>query len=147
MSETVMMPIGRLAKLTGCKIETIRYYERIGLLPPPHRSSGGHRLYDRRARDRLMFIRHGRDLGFPLDAIRELLDLADVPERSCAKADAIARARLAEVDSRLSRLMALRTELQRMIGECQGGQIADCRVIEVLADHRLCLADDHGKRD
>jgi DNA-binding transcriptional MerR regulator len=147
MADRHLIPIGRLAAETGCKIETIRYYERAGLLTSPERSSGGHRLYDRRARNRLMFIRHGRDLGFPLEAIRELLALADDPDRSCAAADAIARTRLAEVESRLLRLTALQTELQRMIEECQGGRIADCRVIEVLADHRLCLADDHGKRD
>lgn len=139
--------IGRLAAETGCKIETIRYYERIGLLPSPERSPGGQRLYDWRARDRLMFIRHGRDLGFTLGAIRELLRLADDPDRSCADADAIARARLQEVDSRLVRLTALRAELQRMIAECQGERISHCRVIEVLADHRLCLADDHGNED
>jgi DNA-binding transcriptional MerR regulator len=142
-----LIAIGRLAAETGCKIETIRYYERIGLLPRPERSGGGHRLYDRRTRDRLMFIRHGRDLGFALDAIRDLLALADDPDRSCADADAIASARLADVDSRLVRLTALRAELQRMIGECRGGRIADCRVIEVLADHRLCLSDDHGNRE
>jgi Cu(I)-responsive transcriptional regulator len=137
--------IGELARRTGCKVPTIRYYESVGLMPPPIRSAGNQRLYDRAAIDRLGFIRHGRELGFSLTAIRELLALADNPDRSCADADRIAKLRLVEVEGRIARLDALRRELRRMIRQCRGDRIADCRVIEVLSayDHEQCLSDHH----
>jgi DNA-binding transcriptional MerR regulator len=128
------LTIGRVAEATGCKVQTIRYYEQIGLLPAPGRSRGNQRLYDDRAVERLAFIRHARGLGFPLDAIRDLLDLADRPDRPCDEADAIARAQLDLVERRLSRLTALKAELERMIAQCHGGRSADCRVIEPLGD-------------
>jgi DNA-binding transcriptional MerR regulator len=105
-----------------------------------------HRLYDDAAVSRLAFIRHARELGFSLEAIRELLGLAGDPNRPCAAADKIAERHLAAVDERIARLSALRAELARMLTSCQGGRIADCRVIEVLADHghRHCLSPDHN---
>ena len=136
-----MLTIGKLTKATGVKVPTIRYYEQIDLLPEPVRTTGNQRLYDRRTQERLAFIRHARDLGFPLESIRELLGLSDSPDQSCAAADAIARAQLAEVESRLARLTALKAELERMVVQCAGGKIADCRVIEVLGDHSLCATD------
>lgn len=138
-----MLTIGKLSKETGVKVPAIRYYEQIGLLPEPERSSGNQRLYGPTARERLNFIRHARDLGFSPDAIRDLLSLTDDPERSCAAADAIAREQLGEVRARIARLTALQTELERMVTQCEGGKICDCRVIEVLGDHRLCLHDRH----
>ncbi len=137
-----MLTIGKLAAEAGVKVPTIRYYEQIGLLPGADRSAGNQRLYDRRARDRLAFIRHARDLGFTLEAIRDLLSLSDRPDQPCAAADAIARAQLSEVEHRLARLTALKGELERMVAQCAHGTIADCRVIEVLGDHGLC-AHDH----
>lgn len=138
--------IGRLAERTSCKVQTIRYYEQIGLMPEPLRTEGNQRRYGAQHLDRLAFIRHSRELGFPLEAIRELLNLADDPDRSCAAADGIARRQLRQVESRLSRLRALRRELKRMIAQCHGSKIAECRVIEVLADssHAHCLTDRHG---
>ncbi|MCL4187616.1 MAG: helix-turn-helix domain-containing protein [Rhodobacteraceae bacterium] len=136
-----MLTIGKLGQATGVKVPTIRYYEQIGLLPETERSAGNQRLYGRMALDRLAFIRHARDLGFTLEAIRDLLSLADHPDRPCAAADAIARAQLAEVESRIARLMALKAELERMVVHCAHGTIADCRVIEVLSDHSLCVTD------
>ena len=133
--------IGELSQLTGVKIPTIRYYEQIGLLPKAERSAGNQRLYGRKALERLAFIRHARDLGFTLEAIRDLLSLSDRPDQSCAAADAIAKAQLAEVENRLTRLMALKAELERMVVQCAGGRIADCRVIEVLGDHAHCATD------
>ena len=135
--------IGRLAAHTGCKVQTIRYYEQIGLLPAPPRTEGNQRIYDNAAISRLTFIRHARELGFPLDAIRELLSLTDSPDQSCETADRIARAQLRQVESRMARLSALKTELERMVEQCRGGQVSDCRVIEVLADHALCLHENH----
>jgi DNA-binding transcriptional MerR regulator len=136
--------IGHLARETGCKVQTIRYYEQIGLMPEPHRTEGNQRRYGPGHVERLAFIRHGRELGFPLDAIRELLSLADDPDRSCEAADRIAQGQLRQVESRIARLKSLENELRRMLEQCRGGRIADCRVIEVLGDHAHCLHEDHG---
>ena len=139
-----MVTIGHLARVSGTTVQTIRYYEQIGLMPAAERSAGNQRLYGQPHIDRLVFIRHGRDLGFSLDAVRELLALADDPEHGCEDADRIARHHLAEVDRRLATLTALKTELERMVAGCQGGRIANCRVIEVLSDHSQCLAEEHA---
>ena len=136
-----MLSIGTLARRTGAKVETIRYYERIGLMPEPGRTEGGQRRYGEAELDRLAFIRHARQLGFTLEAVRELLDLSDSPERSCGEVDAIARRHLREVERRLERLAALKRELERMVGECRRGTVADCRVLEVLRDHAECLSE------
>ena len=136
-----MLTIGSLGKKTGTKVQTIRYYEQIGLMPEPGRTEGGQRRYDDAEVDRLSFIRHARQLGFPLEAIRELLDLSDNPDRSCHEADSIARRQLKQVEMRMERLKALRIELKRMIRECSGGNSADCKVLEVLRDHSECLTD------
>lgn len=135
--------IGRAAELSGVKIPTIRYYEQVGLLAAPERTLSQRRIYGERDLDRLAFIRHARELGFDVDAIRTLLKLQDDPDQSCADADTIARERLIEVDQRIASLQALREELSRMIEQCSCGTIADCRVIETLADrsHR------HGRLD
>lgn len=134
-----MLTIGTLARKTGAKVQTIRYYEQIRLLREPGRTEGGQRRYEAADLDRLAFIRHARQLGFSLDAIRELLELSDRPQQSCADADSIARRQLKQVEQRLKRLQALKTELKRMIAECRGGEVADCRVLEVLRDHSECL--------
>lgn len=126
--------IGELARRTEVKVPTIRYYEQIGLLRPPPRTEGQQRRYDRNAMARLAFIKHARELGFDIEAIRALLSLQDNPDQSCSVADTIAKARLAEVDERIASLNALRAELQRMVEECACGRVAECRVIETLAD-------------
>lgn len=135
--------IGHLARETGCKVQTIRYYEQIGLMPQPLRTSGNQRRYGPSHVARLAFVRHGRELGFPLDAIRTFLSLADDPDRPCEAADRIARVQLQAVESRIARLNSLKLELERMIEQCKGGTIAECRVIEVLTDHTECLHEDH----
>lgn len=136
-----MLSIGTLSRRTGTKVQTIRYYEQIGLLPEPERTEGGQRRYADGDLDRLAFIRHARQLGFTLDAIRQLLDLADNPTRPCAEVDRIARGQLKEVEDRILRLEALRRELRRMLRECSQDTVADCRVLEVLRDHGGCLSD------
>ena len=138
--------IGVLAAEAGSNVQTIRYYEQIGLLPPAERTEGNQRRYGRAHATRLAFIRHSRALGFSLEAIRELLRLSDAPERDCGAADDIARQQLEAVETRIKRLQALRTELKRMLADCAGGTIADCHVIEVLGDHAHahCLAHKHG---
>lgn len=138
------LTIGQLAKETDTNIQTIRYYEQIGLLPEPARTAGNQRRYGTAQSQRLAFIRHARALGFPLDDIRGLLDLADDPAKPCQEADEIARHHLVEVNRRIERLTSLKSELERMVDQCAGGKIENCRVIEVLADHSLCLEDRHG---
>lgn len=132
------LSIGQLAKSTGCGVQTIRYYEQAGLIAPAGRSAGNQRFYDQAQRDRLSFIRHSRDLGFSLDQIRTILALQDRPHQSCEAVDSVARAHLAEVESKIARLTNLRDELERMVQSCDGGEIADCRIVQVLADHSLC---------
>jgi DNA-binding transcriptional MerR regulator len=133
------MPIGALSEATGVKVPTIRFYEQIGLLPAPLRTQSNRRSYGQPHLQRLRFIRHARDLGFSVDDIRELLAMTAQPQASCDGADSIARRHLGEVERRIAQLQSLRGELQRMIGECSHGRIADCRVIESLADHGQCL--------
>ena len=137
------LTIGRLAQETGCKVPTIRYYEQVGLLPAPRRSAGNQRLYGPEHLARLAFVRHGRDLGFSQEAIRELLRLTDDPDQRCDDVDAIARRHLEEVNRRIAQLSALRVELERMVDACHGGRVADCRIVETLADHGKCLTTDH----
>lgn len=138
--------IGHAARQTGCKVQTIRYYEQIGLLAPPDRSEGNQRLYMQADIDRLGFIRHARDLGFSIEAIRELLTMAGRPGMPCQDADAIAARHLEDVKERIARMQALQAELERMLAQGCHGEIAECRVIEVLGDHGRCLAEVHPVR-
>lgn len=135
------LAIGKLAEIAATRVPTIRYYEEIGLIKPFKRSEGGHRLYGAEDVRRLRFVRHARELGFPIEAIRQLLALSDHPETSCEAVDYIARDQLVQVESRLEKLLALQIELKRMIQECGHGRVSQCRVIEVLGDHRLCSGD------
>lgn len=128
------MRIGELGAATGTKVETIRYYEQMGLLPPPARTASNYRSYGNEHLQRLAFIRRARDLGFPLEQVRELLSLADDKDRSCETVDEIARAHLATVKRKRADLKALGDELRRLIDQCGHGRIADCRIIEALAD-------------
>lgn len=135
------IPIGKLAVIAATKVQTIRYYEEIGLIHPFKRSEGGHRIYGHEDVQRLKFVRHARELGFGIGEIRELLQLSDNPETSCSAADAIARSQLEQVEIRLEKLRVLRKELKRMVEECGHGRVSQCRVIEVLSDHRHCGAE------
>lgn len=139
-----IVPIGTLAERTGVKVETIRYYEQVGLLPPPERSEGNQRRYGRRHVERLAFIKHARDLGFAVDAIRTLLRLSDNPAMACDDAHAIAVAHLDEVRHKIARLRSLEKELERIAATCSGGVAAcDCAIIEALADHGQCRHASH----
>lgn len=133
MSDTApYVTIGALARETGCKVETVRYYEHIGLLPPPPRSQGGHRQYDPTAVKRLNFIRRARHLGFTLDTVRALLALADGPRGSCAEVETIAARHLAEVRSKVADLRVLDRVLAGLVARCRGGDMEDCPLIEAL---------------
>lgn len=127
------LTIGDLSKATSTKVETVRYYERIGLLPKPERSAGNYRVYGAAELGRLSFIRRARDLGFSLDQVRALLSLSDDRTRDCAAIDHIAGEHLREVDRKLADLTALRRELKAVTEACDGGTVAECRIIEALA--------------
>lgn len=135
--------IGALALRSGCKVETIRYYERAGLLKTPVRTEGNQRVYGEDDARRLAFIRNARELGFTIEAVRELLHLSENPSLACDEADIIASRHLEEVEARLKRLRALRKELKRMTTQCRGIIVSECRVIEVLSNHRVCAASAH----
>lgn len=140
-----MLSIGELSRRTGVKVPTIRYYEQRGLLPEPGRSGGNQRRYGAAELEKLAFIRHARDLGFPIEAIQSLIELQAHPDRSCLEATQIAHARLEDVRARIRRLSALETELSRIASGCEGECGAqDCSVLASLSDHRLCLTADHA---
>jgi DNA-binding transcriptional MerR regulator len=125
--------IGALAEATGSKVETVRYYERIGLLPQPGRTTGNYRAYTADHLARLSFVRRARDLGFTLDQIRALLELADHKDNDCCSVDAVARGHLTDIDRKIADLKALRRELNDLLNQCQQGTIADCRIIGALS--------------
>jgi MerR family transcriptional regulator, mercuric resistance operon regulatory protein len=124
--------IGTLARQTNCNVETIRYYERAGLLPAPPRTEGGHRVYGAPHTQRLRFIRRGRELGFTLDQIRELLGLAKAEPSSCAEIQAIVLAHLDNVRQKIIDLGNLESSLRDLASQCEGGNVPQCPVIETL---------------
>lgn len=132
MAEVAHLAIGDLARLTATKVNTIRFYEAGGLLPEAERSLSGRRMYRDVDTQRLAFIRRSRSLGFPLDAVRELLTLADDADQSCEAVDRIARVHLAEIERKIADLAAMREELKRVIGSCRHNTVADCKIIETL---------------
>ncbi|HBO9019076.1 helix-turn-helix domain-containing protein [Pseudomonas aeruginosa] len=133
-----MWGIGALSKQTQCNIETIRYYEKIGLLHTATRSNGGHRVYNESHRDRLLFIRQGRELGFSLDDVRELISLSGDRQRSCGEALTIVRRHLDTVEAKLHRLQVIQSALIEMAESCQtccpDARAPDCTIVETLAD-------------
>jgi Cu(I)-responsive transcriptional regulator len=133
MAANSPLNIGALAKATGTTVEAIRWYERVGVLPAPERTSGNYRTYGAAHLERLSFVRRARDLGFTLDQVRELLQLADGPERPCDAVDRVARQHLEEVERKIADLEALRHELRDLIGQCRHGTVAECRIIGALS--------------
>lgn len=127
------LSIGDLGRRAGAKVETIRYYERIGLLPAPARTEGNYRAYGEAELNRLSFIRRARDLGFSIEQVRDLLALSDRRDQSCATVDELTRAHLAEVERKIADLEALRRELSALLSQCRQGTISTCLIIEALA--------------
>ncbi|MEA1085033.1 helix-turn-helix domain-containing protein [Sphingomonas sp. CD22] len=127
------LTIGKLAGATGTKVETIRYYEQIGLLPAPARSAANYRTYDAAHLRRLSFIRRARDLGFSIDQVRELMGLADRRDQSCMAVDVIANQHRDAITRKIADLTALAGELDTLIDSCSRNTVADCRIIEALA--------------
>nr|WP_272212090.1 helix-turn-helix domain-containing protein [Marinicella sp. W31]MDC2877989.1 helix-turn-helix domain-containing protein [Marinicella sp. W31] len=136
-----MFSIGELSRRTGVKVPTIRYYEQSGLMAPAERSEGNQRRYGREEESRLTFIRHARDLGIKVDAIRELLELSAHPEKPCERADAIARDHLALVREKIARLKRLEAELARITELCGDHAVGECYVLRSLSNHDLCESD------
>ncbi len=124
--------IGALSKGTGCHIETIRYYERIGLMPKPPRSPGGHRLYEDDHLRRLTFIRRSRELGFTLEEVRGLLRLVDGGSYTCAEVKTLTLDHAAEVRRKVADLRKLERVLADMAAECEGGEVPECPIIDAL---------------
>ena len=137
-----MFSIGLLSKETGVKVPTIRYYEQMGLIPAPARSDGNQRRYPPTALDRLSFIKHARDLGLSIEAVKELLELSEHPEKACRDADQIAAGHLETVREKIAKLQRLEAELDRIASSCGGGKIRQCYVLQALADHGMC-ANEH----
>ncbi len=128
--------VGQLARITDTKTVTIRYYEQLGLLPTASRNASGYRQYTEAERDRLLFIRRSRALGFSLDDIRQLLGFSDHRQASCAAVDAKVAEQLEQVRLRIRDLHGLEQELQRLLSCCHGGVIEECRIIESLSQQR-----------
>ncbi len=126
------MKIGEVAAASGCHLETVRYYERIGLLPKPRRTDSGYRSYSDDDVRRLRFITRGRELGFSLEEIRSLLRLSDEPDLSCAEVDQIARHHLTEIEQRVVELKRMAKELTQTISTCRGGERAACTILDAL---------------
>jgi DNA-binding transcriptional MerR regulator len=134
-----MFSIGQLSQQTGVKVPTIRYYEQMGLLAAPERTTGNQRRYDRGELQQLGFIKHARDLGFSIEAIRTLIELQGHPDHTCSAANTIAQAQLETVRDKISQLRKLEGELERIAGGCDGaGPSSDCYVLASLADHGFC---------
>lgn len=128
----VSLTRGELASLAGCNIETIRYYEQIGLLPPPPRSHGGHRLYDQGLIKRLQFVRRSRELGFTLEEVRRLLRLVDHRNYTCEQVERLAREHIEEIARKIVDLKRLKAVLGDLASRCGGGAIPDCTIINTL---------------
>ena len=140
-----LIPIGALAARTRCNIETIRFYEKIGVLPKPARTEGGHRAYARAHVERLTFIRRARELGFTLDQVRALLRLADARDVPCAEVKQLASGHLAEVRAKIAGLRAMQTALAGLVAQCEArgdaGDLPGCPLVETLLGGAATGAD------
>ncbi|MBO6548439.1 MAG: helix-turn-helix domain-containing protein [Rhizobiales bacterium] len=136
-----MLTIGDLSTKTKVKIPTIRYYEEKGLLPLPERTEGNQRRYTKDSLEQLSFIKHARDLGLPIEQIKELIELKTKPDQSCSEIDAIVIRHLMTIKSKIKKLKQLEKELSRISKSCKGENVKDCNVIRSLADHSLCGGD------
>lgn len=133
-----LLRTGELARLANVNVETLRFYERQGLLPRPPRRDSGYRAYPPESVDLVRFIRRAQQLGFSLREIKELLALREVPQATCGDVVALARAKIAEIDAKIEDLRAMQTALTKLLCGCAGGStpIAECPIIESLAGKR-----------
>ena len=131
-----MVTIGALSKQTGCHIETVRYYERIGVLLKPPRTEGGHRLYGKEHIKRLMFVRRSRELGFSLGEIRTLLKLVDGKQYTCREVKALMEEHLGDIKKKISDLKRLQKTLAEISSQCEGGMVPECPIIDALFEEK-----------
>lgn len=151
MKENVLgsdLPIGVLARRSGCSVPTIRYYEQIGLLAPPKRKDSGHRVYDGSAIDTLVFVRRCREFGFTLDQVRQLAALSSSSQRDCTETLDLARGHLNEVREKVKELRALERDLSRFVQTCAdaccGGPASQCSIISDLTAGRAAKPTTTG---
>lgn len=129
-----MISIGELSRRTGVVIETIRYYERTGMLPAPKRAANGRRYYDATAVQRLLVLRQGRGLGFGKNEVRDLMCLLDEPQQSCDVAVELSRRQVAAIDQKIAQLKAMRRTLTKVAKSCPGLSVDRCSVLNALID-------------
>lgn len=128
------MRIGELSRQTACQVETIRYYERVGILPEPQRAQNNYRHYGESHRRRLRFVRRCRDLGFSLEEVRALLAMIDGGAQSCAEVEALGREHLGAVCAKIADLEQMASRLSELVSRCHGGDTPDCSFLEELFD-------------
>lgn len=131
-SQNTLITIGKLSERTGVNIETVRYYEKIGLTPKPYRSEGGNRLYNPEQAKRLAFIKRCRELGFPLDTIREFLKLVDEKNFTCAEIADISQRHLEDIRAKIRDLKKIELHMKDMLSQCNKNNTPDCAFIEIL---------------
>ena len=136
VTQTKVFTIGGLSKKAGVNIETIRYYEKIGIMPKPPRSEGGNRLYDAEQAKRLSFIRRSRELGFPIDEIRELLKLVDEKSSTCAEIATLSQKHLDDIKAKIKDLRKIEHHMKDMLSQCSKDSAPDCAIIDVLFQTR-----------
>jgi Cd(II)/Pb(II)-responsive transcriptional regulator len=134
------MKIGELAAQAGCEVQTVRFYEREGLLEAPEREDSGYRRYAERHLQRVQFIRHCRSLDIPLPEIRQLLAFAAAPEQSCAEVDALLDEHIAQVRRRLKSLRELEKQLVTLRARCDGDDSHSCAILASF----MCESAEHG---
>lgn len=127
------LKVGEVAKQAGVNLQTVRYYERRGLLPRPPRTGSNYRAYPEDAVRRVQFIKRAQELGFTLQEINELLSLRAAPQTRCADVRRRAQTKLRDIDDRVRTLQAMRKALTKLIGECSGkGPVTQCPILEAL---------------
>lgn len=146
MTKTYAMQIGALSKHSGVNVETIRYYERIGIMPAPTRSASGYRMYSPDHLKRLMFVRRGRELGFGIDELRDLLRLVDGHTYTCAQIHELTLQHVVSVRRKIADLRRLQRVLDDMAAQCSGDQIPECPIIDTLFDAHLVLRKRRAAR-
>jgi MerR family mercuric resistance operon transcriptional regulator len=134
ITASLALPIGEMSRKTGVNIETIRYYERIGVMPKPVRTEGGHRAYDADQLKRLAFIKRSRELGFSLGEIRALLDLVETGAYTCFEVHEMTTKHLAAVRKKVADLRRLERVLKDMAAQCSQGDVPECPIIDALFD-------------
>ena len=134
-----MIKRGELANRSGCNLETIRYYEKIGLLKPPERTASGHRLYSRDDQARLGFILRGRDLGFSIGELMSLPTLVDSHDYSCGEVLELTDGHLASVRQKIIDLKKLERTLADVSAQCDGGDVPECPIIDALYGHKVVV--------